>query len=399
MRTFYLLHNLLHYHHQTSQNLKLLYLIYAIRTAVFTYLAIFLPFYYFQDFLGLGFSDRQSLILTMLVFLVFQLAHLAGSVISAKLSQKTTVKHTLWLSVIVLIITTLMLSIRKDSLTILISGVGFGFHSGLWWITYHLEFALAGKKNEFGKEVGIRQAMGIASGAFLTLLAGLIIEKYGFMAMYLATTLLLIVMLMIINALEDHHLRALPFSFKEINSTLKKFPNDFKLYFGIGAEGFVAEIIWPLLLFMIFTKPLTVGLIASLVTLLAFLVRIASGAWVDNHQQKEIGKLGVITVSLIYLGKWLSQYPLSLIFFDSLHRIFSAFYYLPAVALNYLRFLTENKTVYVISRELVGLAGKILALIIAIVLLSAGIDVWYLLLIGVIGPIFTFIPNKLFLRE
>ena len=400
MRSFYLLHNLLHYQHDTSHNLKLLYWLYALRAAVFTYLAVFLPFYYLQDFINLGFNNQTALILTMLVFLIFQFANILGSFWAAFLSRKTSVKKTLWLSVLVLMGTTIMLSVRKDSLVIFLSGIGFGLHSGLWWITYHLEFVLAGLKKEYGKQVGIRQALGIASGALLTLFAGLIINRFGFSYMYLFTTLLLIIMLIIVNLLEDHELKALPFKFIEMKQVIKKFPADFALYFSVGAEGFVAEIVWPLLLFVVFTQPLTVGIIAALVTLVAFAVRIVAGIWMDNHQQQqEFKKLGIFTVSLIYLGKALSQYPLSLVFFDSLHRIFTTFYYLPAVTLNYFRSLTENKTVYILSRELVGLFGKITALVIAILLLALEVNVWYLLLIGVFSPLISLLIKNPLLRK
>lgn len=399
MRSFYLLQNLYYYHQKSSPNLKLLYLLYAVRTAVFTYLALFLPYFYFQDFVNLGLSNQQALIYTLLVFLLFQLAHLFGSLWAVYLSQKTSVKQTLWLSVLVLAITTLMLSVRSNNLIMYLSGIGFGLHSGLWWITYHLEFVMAGEKHSYGKEVGIRQAMGIAVGSGLTLFSGLIISQFGFMAMYLTTTIILLIMLITINALKDHHLKALPYSWLEIKTTIKRYPADFRLYFGVGAESFVAEIIWPLLLFVVFTQPLTVGLVTVFVTLIAFIVRLIAGNWLDNHQPQEVKKLGIVTVSLIYLGKLLSQYPVSLVFFDSLHRVFTAFYYLPAVTLNYFRSLTENKTVYVLSREMISLAGKIIALIMAIILLQLGTNLWYLLLIGVFAPLIYFLPSQIQLRK
>lgn len=399
MRSLYLLQNLYYSHQESSPNLKLLYLLYAVRTAVFSYLALFLPYFYFQDFVSAGLSNQQALIYTLLVFLLFQLAHVFGSLWAVYLSQKTSVKQTLWLSILVLAITTLMLSVRSNSLIMYVSGIGFGLHSGLWWITYHLEFVMAGEKNSYGKEVGIRQAMGIAVGSGLTLLSGLLISQFGFMVMYLTTTIILLFMLFTINALADHHLKALPFNWQEIVATIKRYPADFRLYFGVGAENFVAEIIWPLLLFVVFTQPLTVGLVTVFVTLLAFVVRLIAGNWLDHHQPQEVKKMGIVTVSLIYLGKLLSQYPLSLIFFDSLHRVFTAFYYLPAVTLNYFRSLTENKTVYVLSREIVSLTGKIMALIIAVILIQLGINLWHLLFIGVFGPLVYFLPSKIQLRK
>jgi len=83
--------------------------------------------------------------------------------------------------------------------------------------------------------------------------------------------------------------------------------------------------------------------ITVLVTLMAFVVRVVAGNWLDHHHPQEVKKLGIITVSLIYLGKSLSQYPLSLIFFDSLHRVFTAFYYLPPVLIQPIICYSEPK--------------------------------------------------------
>lgn len=399
MRSFYLLYNLWHFQQESQHNLRLLNLLYAIRTSVFTYLVVFLPFYYFQDFTKIGFKNQNALILTMLVFLVFQLAHILGSFWATWLSQKSSVKQTLNLSVLVLIGTTLLLSLHQDSLTVFLSGLGFGLHSGLWWITYHLEFASAEINGEYGKKVGFRQALGVVGGAGLTLVAGVIIDRFGFRNLYLFTSFLLMIMLGLVFFLESRQYSTPPFKFKEIKKTIKKFPTDFALHFSIGAEAFVAEIVWPLLLFMVFTRPLKVVIITALVTFIAFVVRIIAGIWIDGRQQNELKKLGVVTVSLIYLGKTLSQFSFSLVFFDSLHRIFTAFYYLPGITLNYFRTLSENRVVYILSRELVGLIGKISALGVAILLLAWQVDVWYLLLIGVMAPLLSLIIKKPALRK
>lgn len=282
--------------------------------------------------------------------------------------------------------TTLLLSFKMDSLTVFISGIGFGLHSGLWWVTYHLEFSYVGVKNAFGKQIGIRQALGIASGTVATIMAALIISRWGYMSLYLATSLMLISIIVAIFWLDDHNIHASKFSLYEMMEQIKKYPNDFLTYFGVGAEGFVAEIIWPLLLFFVFKEPLLVGALFAGVTVLAFAIRLIAGRLTDKLKQNDVENFGVVTVSLVWLGKFASPEPISLVVFDSLYRIFSAFYYIPATTLNYLRTMTENKTVYIASREIVVLLGKTTALLLAILLISWNVPIWWLLLIGVMSP-------------
>ena len=294
---------------------------------------------------------------------------------------------------LILIATTLLLSFRMDSLTVFASGIGFGLHSGMWWTTYHLEFCYAGLKNAYGKQIGVRQALGIASGTIATILAGVMISQFGYKNLYLATSFLLLAMILVISRLKDHNIHASRFNLYEMTQQIKRFPNDFLTYFGVGAEGFAAEIVWPLLLFFVFKEPLLVGAIAAMVTVFAFVVRLIVGKLTDKLEQNNVENFGVVTVSLVWLGKFASPNPLSLIFFDSFYKIFSAFYYIPATTLNYLRALTENKTVYIASREIVSMLGKTVALVLSVVLLYLGLPLWWLLLVGVISPLFSLVSK------
>lgn len=399
MRTFYLLHNLLHHEEHTPNTLTLLYLIYVIRTAVFTYLAVFLPYYYYQNFVDLGFKESNSIYLTLIVFAVFQIAHMIATFWGTRISHSGSIKQLFFISSLILFFNTLLLSFSQNLVSSLISGLAFGLHGGMWWLAYHLEFAIAERKQNFGKAVGLRQAFGILTGVAMTVISGLIISRYGYQAMYLATSLLVMMMMVLIIMLKDHNLKASFFSFRLMKHETRKYPADFITYASVGAESFVAEIIWPLLLFVVFVKPITVGLIASGVTILAFVIRVFAGNLTDRLKHQRVENFGVVAVSLAWFGKLISQHPFSLMLFDSFYRIFSAFYYVPATALNYIRSLVENKTVYIASREIVGMLGKTLALILALILLVLGVPFWWLLAIGTLVPLLSLIVKQPVLRK
>ena len=165
-------------------------------------------------------------------------------------------------------------------------------------------------------------------------------------------------------------------------------------YLGVGGELSVSEVVWPILLYIIFKEPLIIGSITALVALIAFLISLFTGFMSDKWRKDKLEHYGATIVSLNWLGKLLTQTALGIIIFDIIYQIFNSLFYIPIVTFSYLRLLTENRTAYITARQMTYSVGRVIFLIIGIALLLLGFSYWSLLILGVIAPLLIFVLRK-----
>jgi MFS family permease len=388
MRTYHILHRIFHRNNPSIKTLTLLYLAFVIRAAIFSFLNIFLPIYYFMYFSNLGYSITQSWTFTILLYVFIYSFHTLGVFLGNEILKKYSIKKGLILSLLPLFFFSLVLSFQNSLTANICASTLLGLHNGLWWKFYHLDFSLEGNKREYGKAIGYREALGVLSGAITPLFAGYVIKTYGYNALYLSTTLLITTLSFTLIILNEGK-KGQVISIKDIYKTIKKHNKDFIAYIGVGTELAVADMLWPILLIITLKEPLAVGVLTALIAIAAFVAKIVSGKISDKFEKEKIERFGAVTVGISWLGKLLTQSTVGFIFFDIIHKSLSSFFYIPMVALSYFRGIIENRAAYLAGRELSYITGKLLVCLFSVAWLYTGLSYWYLLIFGIIGPILT----------
>lgn len=392
MRSNYFLHNLLHHAH-SRQELTLLYISYSIRTAIFSYLAIFLPIYYFKSFIEVGLGQQQAWAFTIIIFILIYFLQILSSYFAAKICSKYSLRTSLLLSVFFLLLFSITLSFGKSLLLNIASCIFIGIHLGLWWETYHIDFSLVGNKEEFGKEIGVRQSLGVLTAVVAPLWAAYLIQKFGYLSLFAYTSFLIFLLGLTLFLLKEKR-SAPPISLKNLLEEIRRYKKDLLAYIGVGGESVVAEMLWPLFLYVLLQKPLLVGSVTAGVSLIAFLTKLAAGAISDQTKKEKVELFGAFTVGMTWFGKFITQSVVGIIFFDIAHKIFSSFFYLPIIALSYLRALTSSPSTYITVREIGYQTGKIVVLAISLLIILSGASYWWLIALGAITPTTILILRK-----
>lgn len=398
MRTYRQLHNLWHHESHVPKTLTLLYAAYVVRTAIFSFLSIYLPIYYYQSFLKASLKTEVALTLTLILFIIVNLLHVLASFASARMLAKQTLKKLMLGSIVVLLVFCLLLVWQNNSFTFFLSAIILGIHSGIWWETYHLDFSLNGKVAEFGKEIGLRQGLGILTAIGSPVLAGLLISYFGYPTLFIVTAFLVLSLNLIVCLTKDQR-QFLSINNKEILSEIKKYRTEFIANLGVGGEAAVSDTIWPLVLFMVIREPLLVGMTSAIVALIAFIMKLVTGKIVDLQDKNKVEYYGAVGVAVTWFGKLVIPTFVGLVFFDILYNIINSFFYIPLIALSYLRSLGENKPAYITTREMIVQFGKALVLLIAALLIMLGVPLIFLLILGVLFPLFSFRLRNNYVRQ
>ena len=392
MRTYDMFHGLLH-HQVKQERLTLLYVAYIIRTTLFAFLSLFIPIYYYQAVTQLGFTSSQGWALVICIMMIVYAVEIVGSYLAAKAMHKLGLHHNYLISIMFLSLFIGGIIVTHSLIGLCITAVFLGIHFGFWWTTYHIDFIYNGKPQEFGKEVGMVQGLGILAGVISPLIAGYITQSYGFMALFSASSLLVLVLALTLMAIREKRTTQ-PISLKIMYQEFSSYKKDVLSYLALGGENTIAQDLWPLFLFLLLKEPLFVGVLATIVTLVRFASRIYGGLISDSFNKKHLELFGAVSVSASWTGKFLLPTPVGLVFFEFLHKATNSFFYVPNQALAYIRTIRENKTAYITGREITIMSGKLVVLAISLVMILLNFSIWSVLLLGAISPLFVYFISK-----
>jgi MFS family permease len=385
-------HGLLH-HQAKQERLTLLYVAYILRSALFAFLSLFIPIYYYQAAAGLGFVGNQGWAIMICLMMVVYATNIVAAYSAAKLLRKLGLHHNYLISVMFLSLFIGGIIMFHSLLGLVITAVLLGIHFGFWWTTYHVDFIHNGKPHEFGREVGAVQGLGILAGVLSPLVAGFIVQSYGFLILFSSSSLLVLLLALTLMAIREERM-VQPVNLKIMLGEFTANKKDTLSNLALGGESTIAQDLWPLFVFLLLKEPLLVGILATVVTLVSFLSRIYGGLISDSFNKKHLEIFGAFSVSASWTGKFLFPIPFGLVFFEFMHKATSSFFYVSNQALAYVHSLTQNKTAYITSREISIMAGKIIVLFGCLVIIALDISIWSILLLGAISPLFVYFISK-----
>jgi len=175
-----------------------------------------------------------------------------------------------------------------------------------YWVPYHTDFAKFTDKKSRGKQVSVMFATITLFGSFGPIVAGWVINNYGFATLFLISTTLFV-------------FAAAPFSI--VPKTREKFTWKYKqawshlvsrknrhIVLGLmanGAENTIGLIVWPIFIFLLLDgNYLEVGALSSFIIAGTIIFQLFAGKYLDKMTQKEkMLKIGSIFTSLGWVLK------------------------------------------------------------------------------------------------
>lgn len=175
-----------------------------------------------------------------------------------------------------------------------------------YWLPYHVDFAKFTDRRTRGRQVSILNATRLALGIFIPLIAGFIIVRFGFDALFLIAIILFLVSgipyLTIPRTREK-------FSWSFLRTWKEFFSRERRrmvlAYGAVGAEGVVGLIVWPIFIYQLLRgNYLQVGAISTLIIGFTVIFQLVLGRYIDLEVSKEkVLGLGSVFYSLGWIIK------------------------------------------------------------------------------------------------
>ena len=180
--------------------------------------------------------------------------------------------------------------------------VGFRvFH----WVPFHVDFTLFTTKKERGRQVSLSFATIAFMGVIGPILAGFIVSKAGYDALF-GSAVVLLILATISYAFVPETLTHFDWSFKETWSKL--FSKDMRGValgeFANGAETAVNLIVWPIFLYEILNGDVfEIGAVSTIVVGATIVIQLLFGNFLDKHRSAKEQTLQV--GSTLYAIGWI----------------------------------------------------------------------------------------------
>jgi len=272
-------------------------------------------------FLEQGLSYQTIFLVWIIIFLI----RLFFRPISLKLSQKIGLKRAVIFGVFFYSgVFPILTQINGMNLWLYIFIVYWAFADIFYWLPYHSYYAAMGESENRGKHIGIREAFTMTLGAIAPLTGGLLIDNFGFWALY-AMSMIIILMgsipLFFLPCIDPGEKMTYKKALKELDK------RGFWLLLGEGTLYYSHVFIWTIVLYTLVNNFTTFGWLLSFEIFLNAILFLFLGHYIDKGKGEKITLIATILIAIVITGRALFAYSIpSILVFEVLFALSLCFY-------------------------------------------------------------------------
>tara|TARA_Y100000310_G_C20624800_1_gene785276 strand:- start:93 stop:1220 length:1128 start_codon:yes stop_codon:yes gene_type:complete len=242
-------------------------------------IGIFLPLYLFVE---LGYS-LQTVILFFIVWIISFALMLYPA---TKCVSRYGAKHCMIFSAPILIIALLLIMfLQKYSFLFYPAAIFTGAELAFFWIGFHIDAALQGKKKSIGRESALISVIGILPTIFGPFIGGLILIYFNFTVLFVLSLALAIISFVPLIFSKEIYAKT-DFDWKYLMK--KTHIKYFFAFFAQGVRGTTRLVFWPLFIFAILGGYLSMGVYGTVATLVTSIMGLFIGGWADKGRKSFI---------------------------------------------------------------------------------------------------------------
>jgi MFS family permease len=255
--------------------------------------------------------------LVLLFFLILFVSKLVFLFFSENLSQRIGFKHVMRLSIVpfVLFIPMLIFGPKMEAL-LWIGAVFWGAQAGLFWWGYHGYFSKVSDNRHFGLNVGRAGVAYTIERVISPILGALIVFVFGFNTLFIFSGILMTLAIIVIGSdgdvMQKHDIKF----FSEMGLMWRQ-KISFAAYLGRGIELFIYGTFWPLYIYLVLGGLLKLGGVLSAGILLAAVLSVWVGKYIDRRGERRPILLSTPLVALSWLVRLIAVSPVFYIFSDT----------------------------------------------------------------------------------
>jgi MFS family permease len=368
-----------------SRQIKELYSATVILSLAVASVNIFEPIFLFSLFVE-QYGTHTSLKAVLLFYLLVYVIYFFIMPLGAKVALRFGYEYAIGFASLVTVGFYLSLFVAQDQPWFLaISVLMYAISKTLYWPAYHSNFARFSADGEQGRQISIMTALLSMTQIVGPLLGGLIISWYGFSALFIVVSILVIVSNIPMLITREQFI-ATKFSYIDAYRRLFSRENrrKFVAYLGYGEE-LISDIIWPIFIFIVVKDFLGLGFLVAISVLVTTLIVMYIGRATDTTEHGTL-KYGLVIYTLAWLWRLIARSAPTVLLVDVMARISKQAISIPITALTYeyAQDTSVMKTIMLFEMSLVF--GKILAAITCLLVLSIFNPGWNMLFI--VGALF-----------
>jgi len=332
-----------------NKELDELYVSTAVRGLAISMVAVFVPIYLLEL--------KYSLASIMIFYALFYAFKTLFIYPAAKIVSKYGPKHAILYSLPFLILNYLMLrTLDVYFWPLWVIAIIGGINSSLFWMGYHTDFAKFSNKKSRGKEIGLVTVLSSLLYSFGPAIGGVIAAAFGFHALFILIAVILGLSAIPLFMTKDIHE---PFNFSLKKSLSGQKLKEFWGLAGIGIEGSVGAVIWPIFIFLFILKSVTsLGIVTSLSLVLSLIFTLIIAELTDVRRKFVFKASGVLNAALWLVKIFLKTVP-QVYIADSFYGIFKTMKKISFDATSYDKARRGNLLGFIVFREIVPSLGRV----------------------------------------
>ena len=260
-----------------NRELSEMYISVALRDLALSMSGIFVPLYLLIDL-------DYSLNKVLLFFLFYGIAVTLSVIPAAKFTSRYGIKHGILMSMFGLIMYNISLVTLPYHDLFFMPAILSGFSTSFYWINFHADFAKFSDKKNRGREVSIWFITAYTSILVGPILGSVIITYLGFITLFVIVSLIFMLSAVPLF-LSSEVYEPVKFSVSDIFK--KSHLKETYFYITYGIRMMISQVVFPLYIFFLLTKYISLGAIASLTALGSMIVGYFVGK-LSKDEKKEM---------------------------------------------------------------------------------------------------------------
>jgi MFS family permease len=362
------LHLNIHAHHQLEklkEGIYALYIAHSIRGFVASLIGFFIPIY----LLKIGFS----LIQVLSFFGVRSFFLLFFSVLAGGIGNKLGLKHTMAISLPILLLYFIAMMFLEGNLSPLYLyalSILSAFSSALYWVPMHSLFARFSSKKKGTSQVGTLLSLRSFSSIIAPLLGGFITITFGFESLFIIAIVILIIPIAVLAHSKDIHPH-INFSFKDLSKFFRNHQRHFLSIMFDSFGSFAENILWPLFVFLILANTMAVGIVGSLVGVGTILFTLLLSKVIAKHDHFLIMKIAAFMLATTWIIRYFTGEQISIYLISLLGGLASIMFSIPLASHTY-QIAKNSKDIdeFIVFKEILLHISQIIAVVVSIILVS-----------------------------
>lgn len=330
--------------------------------------AIFIPFYIIQN----GFPP----IAVFSFYSIYYLTHMAGSIPFGILATKIGYKHTSLLSSVFILAFYLTIRTAETSPVLYLSAFLGGLGLTIYWMGMNPEVAKSSDDGKEEEETGLFFSMPSIAGIIAPFTGGLILAYFTSGVLFLVAAFLMFLSFTPF-LLTSEHREGIEMDVKDLFT--RDMVYDMATYFAEGSHSVGRKILWPLYLAIIIGGSVNIGTAGTVLALGSAFTSVFIGRITSQDNRFKVIMIGALLSAVTMLA--MSQITSNLTAFaiSGLHGLTYTAVRLPIYSSAIRRAEEKDIMEYFTARELALSMGRLTTIGIAVILLKAFPDNFYIL--------------------